>query len=79
MWIEVAKQNTASPAGFPMTALLETITNSPDARTVPILAKSIYRELRGSGLGERDVMALAGELLSLVASDVRSQKPNEQA
>jgi hypothetical protein len=37
------------------------------------LAKTIYRELRGSGFSERDVMALAGELLGLVASEVKGQ------
>ncbi len=42
-----------------------------DPRAVRILAKSIYRELRATGLSERDVMALAGELLSLVTTDVR--------
>jgi hypothetical protein len=44
-----------------------------DPRAVRILAKSIYRELRATGLSERDLMALAGELLSLVATDVRGQ------
>jgi hypothetical protein len=52
---------------------VETPVNPHDPRTVPTLAKSLYRELRGSGLGERDVMALAGELLSLVTTDVRTQ------
>lgn len=47
--------------------------NTNDPRAVGILAKSIYRELRSSGLCERDVMALASELLSLVTSDVRGQ------
>jgi hypothetical protein len=44
-----------------------------DPRAVCILAKSIYRELRATGLSEQDVMAIAGELLSLVATDVRGQ------
>ena len=51
----------------------ETSKPGNDPRAVRILAKSIYRELRQTGLSERDVMALAGELLSLVASDVRGQ------
>jgi hypothetical protein len=43
-----------------------------DARTLAILAKSIYRELRSGGFQTRDVIAVAGELLALVATDVRS-------
>lgn len=43
-----------------------------DARTLAILAKSIYRELRCNGFQAKDVISLAGELLSLVASDVRT-------
>jgi hypothetical protein len=44
-----------------------------DPRAARILAKTIYRELRGSGFSERDVMALVGELLSLVTSEVKAQ------
>lgn len=42
-----------------------------DARAVAILAKTIYRELRSSGFEARDVVALAGELLGQVSSEVR--------
>ena len=51
-----------------------------DPRAARILAKTIYRELRGSGFSERDVMALAGELLSLVTSEVKAQpgRPNDR-
>lgn len=45
-----------------------------DSRAVAILAKTIYRELRASGYAEKDVMALAGELLGMVASDVRNRR-----
>jgi hypothetical protein len=50
-----------------------------DPRALAILAKTIYRELRGSGYGERDVMALAGELLGMVASEVQGRRspPND--
>jgi hypothetical protein len=51
----------------------ETASDPHDPRAVRILAKSIYRELRATGFSERDVMALAGELLSLVTSEVRGQ------
>jgi len=44
-----------------------------DPRALEILAKTIYRELRSSGYDARDVMALAGELLGHVASEVRAK------
>jgi hypothetical protein len=45
-----------------------------DPRAVQILAKNIYREFRASGFSERDVLALAGELLGLVTSDVKNEQ-----
>lgn len=45
-----------------------------DPRALTILAKTIYRELRTSGYGERDVMALAGELLRMVATEVKDRR-----
>ena len=53
--------------------MIETITHKHDQRSVSIFAKSIYRELRTSGFNESDVMALAGELLALLTTDVRNQ------
>jgi hypothetical protein len=47
---------------------------SHDPRALRILAKTIYRELRQSGLAEQDVMSVAGELLSLVASEVKARR-----
>ena len=47
-----------------------------DPRAVRILAKNIYREFRGNGFSEQDVLALAGELLSLVTREVREQRPD---
>jgi hypothetical protein len=57
-----------------MTALFD-VADQKDPRTPRILAKTIYRELRSSGLSENEVMSLAGELLTLLASDVRHQRP----
>lgn len=45
-----------------------------DPRALAILAKTIYRELRGSGYSEKDVMALAGDLLGMVASEVKTRR-----
>ena len=53
----------------------ETPGTKRDARAVKILAKTIYKELRTSGLDEKEVMSLAGELLGLVSSEVRSRQP----
>jgi hypothetical protein len=39
----------------------------------------MYRELRASGYGERDVMALAGELLGMVASEVKGRRQPRDA
>lgn len=48
--------------------------NSRDPRAFAILAKSIYRELRANGYVERDVVAIAGELLDMVTDDVKSRR-----
>ena len=46
----------------------EQTVNERDPRALKIVAKSIYRELVEGGFCEQDVMALAGELLALVAT-----------
>ena len=45
-----------------------------DSKALAILAKTIYRELRSSGYAERDVMTLAGELLGMVATEVKGRR-----
>ena len=45
-----------------------------DPRALAILAKTIYRELRASGYEERDVMALASELLGVVTAEVKRRR-----
>jgi hypothetical protein len=47
---------------------------SHDPRAVQVVAKSIYRELVDGGFEEADVIALAGELLALVATGVASRR-----
>jgi hypothetical protein len=43
-----------------------------DPKSVAILAKSLYREVRASGYSGEDVMHLAGELLSLLTREVKT-------
>jgi hypothetical protein len=45
-----------------------------DPRALAILAKTIYRELRSNGFEERDVIALAGELLGQVTTEVKGNR-----
>ncbi|HEU4535867.1 MAG TPA: hypothetical protein VFS00_17205 [Polyangiaceae bacterium] len=49
-------------------------TSDHDPRSLKILAKTFYRELRGRGYDEREVVALAGELLGLVSTEVRERR-----
>ncbi len=55
-------------------ALTQPDLDPRDPRVVNILAKSIYRDLRGAGLAEHDVMALAGALLELVTREVQERR-----
>lgn len=43
-----------------------------DVRDIETLARSTYRELRDGGFSDADIMAFAGELLALIATDVRA-------
>ena len=52
----------------------DTSRGPEDPRALKILAKTIYRELRSSGYAANDVMALAGELLGLVTSEVKDSR-----
>jgi hypothetical protein len=45
-----------------------------DPRALAILAKTMFKELRASGYSERDVIALASELLEIVTTEVRSRR-----
>jgi len=49
-------------------------SSSRDPRTHSILAKSIYKELRANGYDEQAVMAIAGELLGMVAAEVKDKR-----
>jgi len=60
--------------GSRMALPFDTQPGNGDPKALAILAKTIYRELRSSGYAERDVMALAGELLGMVASEVKGRR-----
>jgi len=49
-------------------------TDAHDPRALAILAKTLYRELRAGGYVASEVMTLAGELLELVASEVKDRR-----
>ncbi len=55
------------------------VPTTRDPRTLSILAKTIYRELRASGYAEKDVMGLASELLGIVASEVKTKRTSNDA
>jgi hypothetical protein len=57
-----------------MAMTFETAPKAADVRVLPTLARTLYKDLRASGYGPREVMALAGELLALVTHDVRARK-----
>ena len=53
-------------------------TEAPrDPRAVKLVAKSLYRDLVDGGFAEADMLALAGELLALVANGVASRREGE--
>jgi hypothetical protein len=68
----VAEQSGANNNRNPMALPFGETPGARDARALSILAKTIYRELRSSGFEVRHVMALAGELLGEVTSEVRA-------
>ncbi len=63
---------------MPMAISFDSNPGPRDSRAVAILAKTIYRELRASGYVEKDVMALAGELLGMITTDVQARRNPEK-
>lgn len=58
-------------------ANFQTSSNEQASSELNQRALETYQKLRNSGLSDTDVMAFAGELLSLVALGVRSQAAAE--
>jgi hypothetical protein len=54
-------------------------SDAHDPRALAILAKTLYRELRAGGYAASEVMTLAGELLELVASEVKDRRDSAPA
>jgi pyruvate-formate lyase-activating enzyme len=54
---------------------------SLDTRGTQILAKSLFKELRGSGYTPNQILSLSTELIDLVTKDikVRTPQPTDQA
>lgn len=57
-----------------MALSFEPSSSGRDPRALPLLAKTIYKELREGGYNARDVMTLAAELLGIVAGEVRTAR-----
>ena len=52
-------------------ALNRTAPRNEREKALKILAKSIFRELRGNGYDAREIVALSTELLSLITTDIK--------
>ena len=54
-----------------MDAIAETerLTDAPVGRAHHVLARSLYRELRGNGYTPAQILALSAEMVSLVTTD----------
>ncbi|HSM91340.1 MAG TPA: hypothetical protein VLT47_00555 [Anaeromyxobacteraceae bacterium] len=53
---------------------------SLDTRGTQILAKSLFKELRGSGYTPNQILSLSTELIDLVTQDIKDRpKPTDEA
>ena len=46
-------------------------STKPDPRTVPTLAKSLFRQMREQGLSSAQIIDLSSELIELVSADMK--------
>jgi hypothetical protein len=49
-------------------------TLSRDGKTLPTFSKSLFRDLRRRGLSKEDIMTVSGELLRLVAEEIKDER-----
>jgi hypothetical protein len=47
-----------------------------DVKGTQILAKSLFKELRGSGYTPNQILSLSTELIDLVTQDLRNEAPH---
>ncbi len=62
-----------APAAMPAGAAAGAPLRAPD-RSVKILAKSLFRELRSNGYDDRQIVALSTELISLLTTDMKEDE-----
>lgn len=64
----------AQVAAAAETARPADLLKAPD-RSVKILAKSLFRELRTNGYDDKQIVALSTELIGLLTVDLREESP----
>ena len=69
--VSEARSAESERSGEDVRPMMASLLSSP-VQSAHQLAESTYRSLRDSGLSDTDIMAFAGELLSLVAAGVRA-------
>ena len=47
---------------------------APD-KSIKILAKSLYRDLRSNGYDERQILSLSTELIDLLTAEIKEEDP----
>ncbi|HUS89514.1 MAG TPA: hypothetical protein VMW91_09140 [Desulfosporosinus sp.] len=50
----------------------KTAMTSKDERTIPTLAKSLFNSLKTEGMDSNEMMELVGDLMDLIAQDIRT-------
>ena len=48
-----------------------------DVKATRILAKSLFKELRGNGYSPNQILSLSSELIELVTQDLRSEQEEQ--
>src|SRR5512133_2134954 len=72
------RRNHAAQARIARTSQM--VPASLDTRGTQILAKSLFKELRGSGYSPNQILSLSTELIDLVTQDIKDRtKPTDEA